>query len=432
MQILLLGASGFIGSALARALAGEGHRIVGLARNIAGARRAVPQIEWRQGDLRNMTAPGDWAGLLEGVEIVVNASGALQTGLRDDVGKVQEDAILAMIAAGEKAGLRHVVQISAAGADRQMDSPFMASKARADAALAASAIGHTILRPGLVIGRNSFGGNELLRGAAGLPLLAPEIGGTGAIQCVALSDVVEVVQRAVAEPAWHTGTFDLVEGQGRSLGEVIALHREWLGLAPGRRLALPVWVLRPVTLLADGLGWLGWRSPLRSNALAALANGVAGDAAQGEALLGRQPLALPEILSGLGAAGKADRWHAGLALLYPLALASLVLLWLGSGLLGLARLDQAAALLVAGGISAVAAKALVVAGSLADIAIGLGMLFRPLLPLALKAGVVLALAYLAGSLAVRPDLWLDPLGPMLKVLPVLALSAICLAMSGER
>lgn len=432
MQILLLGASGFIGSALARALATDGHRVVGLARNVAEGRRVVPQIEWRQGDLRNMAAPGDWTGLLEGVEMVVNASGALQTGLRDDVGRVQEEAILAMIAAGERGGLRHVVQVSAAGADRQMHSPFMASKARADAALAASAIAHTIVRPGLVIGRNGFGGNELLRGAAGLPLIAPEISGTGAIQCIALSDVVEAVLLAVAEPERHAGTFDLVERQGRSLGEVIALHREWLGLAPGRRLLLPVWSLRPVALLADALGWLGWRSPMRSNAIAALTSGVAGDAAQAEALLARSPLALPGILSGLGAAGKADRWHAGLALLYPLALASLVLLWLGSGAIGLARLEEATALLAAGGMQAGIARALVLAGSLADIAIGLGILFRPLLPLALKAGMVLAIAYLAGSLAVRPDLWLDPLGPMLKVLPVLALSAMCLAMSGER
>lgn len=35
--------------------------------------------------------------------------------------------------------------------------------------------------------------------------------------------------------------------------------------------------------------------------------------------------------------------------------------------------------------------------------------------------VALSAAYLAGSLVTAPDLWVDPLGPMLKVLPGMVL-----------
>jgi uncharacterized protein YbjT (DUF2867 family) len=375
--------------------------------------------------------PAAWDALLGDVEVVINASGALQSGLRDDVIAVQHRAISALVEAARRSGKRHFVQISAAGAEDQ-HSDFMRSKASADAALASSGLAHTILRPGLVIGRNAFGGTELLRAAAGLPWAA-EIAGTGPIQCVALSDVVAAVRRALADPAATTGSFDLVEAEARSLGDVIALHRQWLGLPQPRfRLRLPVSLLRPVSLLADTLGWFGWRSPLRSNAIAALVHGVEGDTAQAARLLGREPLSLPQTLEAIGAPGKADRWHARLAPLYPLALASLVLLWAAGGLVGLLRQDAAAAVLIEAGFGAGAARLAVLAGSVADLAIAAGILFRPTLKPALAGGAALAASYAVAAAFVRPDLWLDPLGAMVKVIPIVVLSLLCLAMAEER
>jgi len=430
-RVLLVGAGGFIGSAIARALIDDGHELVALGRDPDHGRRVLPEAEWRGGDLRAMTTPETWAGHLAGVGIVINASGALQSGLRDNVTAVQRDAIVALAQAARAAGVAHFIQVSAAGADQGAPTDFMASKAMADAGVIASGIASTVLRPGLVIGRNAFGGTELLRTVAGLPWLSPEIAGTGPIQCIALADVVAGVRRAIAERI--TGNFDLVEAQAHTLGAVIAAHRGWLGFAPARwRPHVPFAALRPMTLAADLLGWLGWRSPLRGNAVRSLADGVRGDVDQARALLGREPQSLAQTLAALGPAGKADRWHARLALVWPLALASLIALWLASGVLGLTRTGAAAALLEASGIGSGKARLLVLAGSFADLAVAAGLLFRPWLKPALKASLALAGAYIAGSLLVRPDLWLDPLGPMLKVLPALALMLACLAMADER
>lgn len=432
MIILLVGASGFIGSEIARTVQMRGHTVFGLGRDLAFGERILPDVSWRRADLARLLRAEDWAPLLAGIEIVINASGALQTGLRDNVAAVQSAAMKALFAASRDAGIRHVVQISACGAERQT-SEFMSTKAAADAALRASGLSCTILRPGLVIGRNGFGGTELLRSAAALPNLLVDLPGTGNVQCVAMGDLVEAVVRAVERPEECRGQFDLVEPQGRPLGDLIALHRGWLGLPPARwRIALPVGLLRPVNLFADGLGWLGWRSPLRTNSMMALVHGVSGEAREAVSLLGREALSLPEALASIGGAGKADRWHARLALVYPLALGMLVLLWLGSGILGLARQDVAVEILLNGDVGRGTGRLLVTAGASADILVALCMAFRSTLALALKAGIALSLAYLAASLLVRPDLWLDPLGPMLKVLPVTALMLACIAMSGER
>lgn len=431
MRILLLGAGGFIGSALARALIADGHSLRAVGRNLDHGRSLLPDAEWLFCDLRRMRNARDWLPFVEGVDAVINASGALQSGLRDDVRRVQQQAILALIEASLGAQRPHVIQISAPEAERQA-SDFMQSKARADAALVSSGLAYTIIRPGLVIGRNCFGGTEMIRAAAGLPA-GVEIGGTGPIQSVALVDVVDAVRSALADPGAVTGSFDLVEAQPRSLGEIIALHRAWLSIPPPRvTLRVLVKLLRPVTLFADALGWFGWRSPLRSNALEALVCGVRGNADHAAALLGRTPTPLPETLARMGAAGKADRWHARIAPLFPLCLAALFVLWLAGGVFGLMRPDQAAALLTAGGVDLLAARLAVILGSVADLAIALGLLFRPTAKAALGAGAALAAAYAIGAAFVRPDLWLDPLGPMVKLLPLVAMMLLCRALLEER
>lgn len=432
MRVLLLGATGFIGSEIARALLVRGHAVTGLARNNDAASRLMPDLDWREGDLRKLTQREAWASLLLGADAVVNASGALQSGLRDNVDAVQSAAIRALVAACAQAGPRCFVQVSAAGAAKYAATRFMASKGEADDALAQSELDWTILRPGLVIGRNAFGGTELIRIAAALPGIAVSFAGTGAIRCTAMTDVVEAAVAACEGASSHIAA-DLVEARAHGLAEIVAAHRRWLGLGDARfTVRLPVAALRPVSLAADALGWLGWRSPLRTTAIRALAEGIGGDPAQARAALGREAMSLEQTLRALPPAGKADRWHARTAALFPLALAALVCLWLGSGLLGLVRTDAAAAVLEASGMSTPLARALVLAGSFGDLAIAMGLVFRTTVKPALLASFALAIAYIAGSLFSAPALWLDPLGPMLKVLPSLALTLICLAMADER
>jgi hypothetical protein len=338
-----------------------------------------------------------------------------------------------LVAACKAAGTERFIQISAAGASGEAPTDFMATKARADAILAASGLDHVILRPGLVIGRNGFGGTELVRMLAALPLVAPRVSGLPPIQCVGMADVVAATRAALNQPAPCALALDLVEPHGHDLGEIIALHRDWLGFAsPCWSPAVPLWSIRPLSLLSDALGWLGWRSPVRSTAVTSLMEGVSGQAGEAMALLGRPCAALPEVLAAMGAAGKADRWHARLALLYPLALAALVALWLVSGLIGLCRMEQAAALLTEGGMAESTARLCVIGGSIVDLAIAAGLVFRPWLKPALGSAVVVTLAYLAGSLLFRPDLWIDPLAPMLKAVPALVLALMLLAMADER
>jgi len=108
-----------------------------------------------------------------------------------------------------------------------------------------------------------------------------------------------------------------------------------------------------------------------------------------------------------------------------LARTSLLLLWCGTvaaslhdgGAAGIALLRNAA------GMDAEAALAVVLLGCAWNAAIGLLLLLKPgALTYRLAAMGVIGMTLAATAIA--PTLWLDPLGPLLKNLPVLALLAL--------
>lgn len=431
MKVLVLGGYGLIGEAVLERLADDGHELLGLGRDIGQARRRKPSVQWVAADMARLLAAPDWLPLLAGVEAVVNAAGALQDGPRDQLDAIHRRSVEALVTACEQAGIRWLVQVSAIGADLNTSSPFFRTKAQGDRAVAASSLEWTILRPGLVIAPAAYGGTALLRALAAFPWIIPAVLADRPIQTVAVKDVAEAVSRAIAGRLGHGQTIDLVEAQARPLADVLLEFRAWLGLPGAPVVAVPAIAGRVAGMIADGLGLLGWRSPLRSAALAALDKGVTGNAQTWTEIDGRPPQALDATLAAMPAHVQ-ERWFARLWLLKPIVFAVLSLFWLVSGIVGLVRQDAAADILVSRGLSPTLALAMVLAGSVADIVAGAAVVVRPLARWALTAMIAITLLYFAAATALAPDLWLDPLGAIVKAVPMLCLVVVALAILDER
>ena len=428
-RVLVLGGYGLIGAAITRRLLAAGYVVTGFGRSLEAGRRTAPGAEWIRGDLARMTRPADWTPALEGVDVVVNAAGALQDGPRDDLGRSQRDAVIALIEAAETAGVSRFVQISAPGVEVGASTAFYRTKAAADARLAASRLRWTILRPGLVLGADSYGGSRLLRMIAAVPVVQPLALAEAEVRAVALDDVAEAALTAIR--AGVDGDFDLVEENPHSLGELVAAVRRWLGFAPARAtLRAPRWATALVGFGADALGRLGWRSPLRSTALRVLAEGVDGDPAPWRAATGMRLRSAEEALAARPATYQ-DRVAARASLAFPFLLATLSLFWIASGVIGAWRAEAATAVL-AGALPETAALAAVWGGAAADILIGAALLVRRRLRAALLASIAVAVGYLLGGALLTPWLWADPLGPMVKVFPAIALAVALLALEQER
>jgi uncharacterized protein YbjT (DUF2867 family) len=430
MRILLIGASGLIGSAAAARLKRDGHEIVAVGRGGGSAARRVPVDSWVKLDLRQATTPEAWLPHVVGIDAVVNCAGVLQDSPRDSPGKVHRDMPLALWLACETAGVRRVIHFSALGVDRGGITDFSRSKLEGDAALEASGLDWVILRPSVVVGRPAYGGSALFRGLAALPVFARPAE-AGPVDVVQLDDVAETVARLLAPGAPSRVALELSGPDRLAFDEIVAAYRRWLGWTPAKSFAAPGWVMGLAYRGGDALAWLGWRPPIRSTAGKEIRRGAIGDNEAWRRATGIEPQPLAAALAA-NPASVQERWFSRLYLLKPVAIGTFALFWLLTGLISLGPgYGRATRYMLEGGGAALSEPS-VIAGGLADIAVACAIAWRSTTRLGLWAALGISVFYIVAGTILLPDLWADPLGPMMKIWPILALNLVCLAILEER
>jgi len=416
MRVFLTGATGLIGRSLAARLTAEGH--------------AVTPVTRRMVDMEKATIPEAWLPHLAGIDVVVNCAGVLQDSPREDTRAVHHLGADALFAACERAGIRRVIHFSAIGVDRAQPSAFSASKLAGDAALMARDLDWVILRPSVVLGRPVFGASALIRGLAALPLL-PSMPGTAKLQVVRLEDVIETVLFFLQPTAPSKLALELAGPDAFTMDELVALHRAWLGWPPARKMELGPRLAGLLYRAGDFAAALGWRPPVRSTAAREMARGATGNPQPWTEITGIHPQRLAQALAREPATVQ-EKWFAGLYILKPAMFVVLPAFWLATAIISLTIGYQLGLdLLHVAGIFTLAGP-LVVAGALADFVIGSLIAFRRTTRLGLFGALALSGFYIVAGTILRPDLWAEPLGPFLKIFPIVILHLVALAILEER
>jgi uncharacterized protein YbjT (DUF2867 family) len=429
MRVLIVGASGLIGSAVAARLAAAGHQVIAVGRRPAEARLA--DTTYIRVDLARATDPRDWTEHLSGTDAVLNCAGLLQDPVGDSSAAVHLRGASALFQACERAGVRRVVHLSAVGVDRETPTAFSQTKLAGDQALMARDLDWVILRPSVVIGRAAYGGSALIRGLAALPVL-PVMPNTAPLQIVHLDDLVDAIVFFLQPTAPSKCVVEVVGPERHSFEEVVALFRKWMRLSPATRLYLPGWLAGLIYRLGDAVALLGWRPPVRTTAQREMRRGAVGDIAEFEKLTGISPRALGDALAREPASVQ-ERWFARLYLLKPVVFVVFSLFWIATGLVSLGPgWQRGIALVMEGGASEALAKLAVLSGGLADVVIGLAIAFRPTARLGLYAAFLISIAYAVIGTILVPWMWLDPLGPMLKIGPIMVFNLVALAILEDR
>jgi uncharacterized protein YbjT (DUF2867 family) len=125
MRVMVVGASGLIGSAVCARLAAGGDGIVAVVHRPADL--GLVPADVIAIDLAAVTE-ADWRPHLSGLDAVVNCAGLLQDSPGESTHGVHAAGAAALFRACEAAGVRRVVQISAVGVDRATPTEFSRTK----------------------------------------------------------------------------------------------------------------------------------------------------------------------------------------------------------------------------------------------------------------------------------------------------------------
>jgi uncharacterized protein YbjT (DUF2867 family) len=427
MRVMIVGASGLIGSAVAARLASHGNTVVAVARTRADT-GLLPAIHVQM-DVA-VAQVSDWLPHLRRIDAVVNCAGILQDTPWESTSAVHADGAAILFQACEMAGVRRIIHLSAVGLDHEAPTDFSRTKRVGDEALMASKLGWIILRPSVVIGRAAYGGSALLRGLAALPI-CPIVPNTGALQVIHLDDVVDAIVFFLRPDAPSQLVLELVGPKRWSFDELVRLFRRWLRLPAATSVALPGAIATVLFKLGDIASLLGWRPPIRSTARREIARGAVGDPAPLERL-GLAPRDLEHALVAEPSSVQ-ERWFAKLYLLKPLVIGVLSVFWIATGAIALGPgFGPAMALMRETGAGESISALGVIAGALVDLAIGLAIAFRPSSRYGLLAALAVSLAYLIFASFLVPRLWSDPLGPLVKLGPILVCNLVALAILTDR
>ncbi|MGR0218445.1 NAD-dependent epimerase/dehydratase family protein [Agromyces sp. ZXT2-6] len=114
MRIVIVGATGNVGSATLRRLHGSGHQLVGVARRRPDTRTApYTGVEWHEVDVSQATAPARLARIFTGADAVLHLAWVLQPNRREPVMRATNlGGHRHALAAAAEAGVTHVVVVT--------------------------------------------------------------------------------------------------------------------------------------------------------------------------------------------------------------------------------------------------------------------------------------------------------------------------------
>ncbi|GAB3646663.1 SDR family oxidoreductase [Ramlibacter alkalitolerans] len=417
MRVLLTGATGFIGHAVAQALRERGHAVV------AATRRPPPGGQDHvQADFASVPSRAWWLPRLADIDAVVNAIGILreQGGQRFEA--LHHRAPAELFHACAVAGVKSVVQVSALGADASGHTGYHCSKKAADDVLRSLPLRAAIVQPSLVYGAGGTSA-ALFDKLALAPLLPFPAGGRMLVQPVHIDDLVEGIVRLVEGPPDEVATFAFAGPRPLALADYLRALRAAMG-EDARQWIVPI----PASLFRAGAALAGAipGSMLDRDTADMLLAGNATQANALPALLGRAPREARDFIAP--PARESARREAALDLWLPVARLALALLWIWTAIVsfGLYPVRDSYALLARVGLHGTLATLALYGAAALDLVQGLLTLAAParwrrwnwLAQIALVGG------YTALITIFLPEYWLHPYGPIAKNLPILALIAL--------
>lgn len=286
--VLLTGASGFIGSHLARALAPSWRLRCPVRAGSVGKVPKHPNIQTCVADMRDANA---LRKSCDGVSVVIHAAALLRTASPDEIEVVNVESTRVLAEEYVRNGMEQFIYLSSENALRMdLVDAYPASKRRAEN-IARTLAGHLILRPCFVFGSgDSHGLGRLVNLVRHYPVV-PLFGGLKAtVQPIYIDDFIAVMQAGIERKI--QGEFTIAGSDALDLNAIARMIARSFKL---RRAMLPVprllWQL--AAAMGSHIPGCGWGPAQFAN----IYNAVHRDPLPAIREFGVQPRGLQEALN---------------------------------------------------------------------------------------------------------------------------------------
>ena len=250
--VAVAGGTGLVGGAIAAELHRRGDHVVVVSQTGEASRGPLPDdVEIRTADV---TDPDTLPAALAGVDALVIAlafpNSPMEAPRRGHTFEAVDAAGTAhLVAAARAAGVERLVYISGAGAAPDAKRHWFRAKWRAEEAVRASGITHTIIRPTWIYGPRDVSLNRFLGFARRLPVVPLTNGGGQQLAPVFVDDAARLAADSMTDPAAADQVFELGGPETMTMRDVVRRATRVAGLSrpimpgPAPLLKLAAWPL---------------------------------------------------------------------------------------------------------------------------------------------------------------------------------------------
>lgn len=416
MRVLVCGASGCVGRAVAHALRSRGHQVVEGTRDAENGRHGM------RIDYMVPSPPQEWAARLRGARIdaVVNCVGILMPAQGQTFERVHTEGPVELFRGAAMAGVHRIVQVSALGVRGDADTlsmPYLHSKLLADDALASLPMDWAVLRPSLVYGPGSQSA-ALFATLASLPVIGLPGRGTQSVQPLHVYELAECIVRLLERSGPMHEVHELGGPEVITYRDMLTHYRRALGLGGA------VWLPMPLVLMRT-MAWLAEPIPQKvfcRDTIRLLEKGSVPEVNAMPVLLGRAPTAMAHGLEISAPEPMVDLRVNLSPAAEKLARLALAFMWLYTALISAAMPHQSGVLNLLARCGFEGRWGVAALMFSCTLNAGMGLLnLRRMTPWLGAVQVGAVLGYTITAALNMPELTIDHCGPLVKNLPVLAL-----------
>lgn len=257
-KVLVIGASGFVGGKVARALCADGYAVRCLARTPSRIQKlAEAECEVVQGD---MSDPVSVQQAIEGVEAVYISVHTLSPQSADTAGQgfmeVEMNGLGNIVTACRTQGARRLIYITSLGIAPDAPGEWLRERWKTEQFLLDSGLDVTVIQPGMIVGVGGRGFDTMVD-QAGKPVSVNLLGaGDSTMRSIAIDDLVYYLVGVLNDPRAYGQRYNVGSDDILTNNQKLDVIAELLGRSHPRKVNLPRVFLSALAPLIERMGKL--------------------------------------------------------------------------------------------------------------------------------------------------------------------------------